>query len=57
MNIGTQSGQNQILTAQGFQDQYIAIIPSHQLVIVHLGKNKNATSQQFIPQVLAAFAN
>ncbi len=57
MNIDTQSGQNQILTAQGFQDQYIAIIPSHQIVIVHLGKNKNATSQKFIPQVLAAFAN
>ncbi len=57
MNIGTQSKPSQILTAQGFQDQYIAIIPSHQLVIVHLGKSENATRQQFIPQVLAAFAN
>jgi hypothetical protein len=57
MNIGTQSRPSQILTAQGFQDQYIAIIPSHQLVIVHLGKNENATRQQFIPQILAAFAN
>ena len=57
MNIGTQSKPSQILTAQGFQDQYIAIIPSHQLVIVHLGKNENATRQQFIPQILAAFAN
>lgn len=57
MNISTPSGQNQILTAQGFQDQYIAIIPSHQIVIVHLGKNENATRQQFIPQVLTAFAD
>lgn len=56
MNIVTPSGQTQILTAQGFQDQYIAIIPSHQLVIVHLGKNENGTRQQFIPQILAAFA-
>lgn len=56
MNLTTPSGQSQILTAQGFQDQYIAIIPSHQLVIVHLGKNENATRQQFIPQILAAFA-
>jgi len=57
MNVATPSGQSQILTAQGFQDQYIAIIPSHHLVIVHLGKNENATRQQFIPQILAAFAN
>lgn len=57
MNVATPSKQSQIFTAQGFQDQYIAIIPSHQLVIVHLGKNKNATRQQFIPQILAAFAN
>ncbi|KJH71988.1 serine hydrolase domain-containing protein [Aliterella atlantica] len=57
MNVAASSEQNQILTAQGFQDQYIAIIPSHQLVIVHLGKNEQATRQQFIPQILAAFTN
>ncbi|MBE9209896.1 serine hydrolase [Nostoc sp. LEGE 06077] len=56
MNIATPSGKKQILTAQGFQDQYIAIIPSHQLVIVHLGKNETSTREQFIPQILAAFA-
>jgi CubicO group peptidase (beta-lactamase class C family) len=57
MNVSTPSGHSEIMTAQGFQDQYTAIIPSHQLVIVHLGKNKNRTRQQFIPRVLAAFAN
>ncbi|MBD2435348.1 serine hydrolase [Nostoc sp. FACHB-110] len=57
MNVATASGQNQILTAQGFQDQYIAIIPSHQLVIVHLGKNETSTREQFVPQILAAFTN
>ena len=56
MNVSTPSGQSKIMTARGFQDQYTAIIPSHQLVIVHLGKNKNRTSQEFIPRVLAAFA-
>lgn len=53
----TPSGESQILTAVGFQDQYIAIIPSHKLVIVHLGKNEHQTRQQFIPQILAAFTN
>jgi CubicO group peptidase (beta-lactamase class C family) len=57
MNVSTPSGHSKIMTAQGFQDQYTAIIPSHQLVIVHLGRNKNRTRQQFIPRVLAAFAN
>jgi CubicO group peptidase (beta-lactamase class C family) len=57
MKVATPSRQIQILTAQGFQDQYIAIIPSHQMVIVHLGKNEKATRQQFIPQILAAFVN
>ncbi|NHC36953.1 serine hydrolase domain-containing protein [Scytonema millei] len=55
MNVSTPSGHSEIMTAQGFQDQYTAIIPSHQLVIVHLGRNKNRTRQQFIPRVLAAF--
>ncbi|MGL5925203.1 serine hydrolase domain-containing protein [Chroococcidiopsis sp.] len=55
MNVSTPSGRSEIMTAQGFQDQYTAIIPSHQLVIVHLGRNKNRTRQEFIPRVLAAF--
>jgi CubicO group peptidase (beta-lactamase class C family) len=57
MSVPTRSGQNQIsiFNAQGFQDQYISIVPSRQLVIVHLGKNKNATRQQFIPRILATF--
>ena len=58
MNVAAPSGQDRIsiFNAQGFQDQYTAIIPARQLVIVHLGKNKNRTLQQFIPRVLAAFA-
>lgn len=57
MNVATPSGQKQIsmFNAQGFQDQYTAIIPARQLVIVHLGRNKNRTRQEFIPRVLAAF--
>ena len=56
MNVSTPSGHSKVMTAQGFQDQYTAIIPSRQLVIVHLGRNKNRTRQEFIPRVLAAFA-
>jgi len=55
MNASIPSGHSQITIAPGFQDRYIAIIPSHQLVIVHLGRNKNTTRQEFLPRVLAAF--